>query len=318
MPDLLGKRHWLGAKLQAVAGTPEATVSVFLASTKIKMDGNRDRIQRKASLATGYELPGIAGPWHPTASCDCELHASQPHPFYWALGAVNTTTPTTGVKLHTITEADTPARLTLEADKVYQQDKQGDVYVSKFELGFTPGEIATLALEFMGLSHDDDATLTSVPTFTDDPLICSKASVSIGGAKDYTVESGSISYNGNLEEKPALTDLTEFQAARLRRKEAAEITAKLDFLDFPKAYLADMLAAENFALVLELLGPVISDTYRKLVRVTLPCCQFTGGLDEEISDGVITGSAEITAVYDAVTQRRILIEAQNTIASLTA
>ncbi len=318
MTDLLGNEHWLGAKLQAVAGTPETAVTVFLPTTKIKMDGNRDRIERKAKLATRYQLPGLPGNWHPTASCDCELHASQARPFYWALGAVVTTAPGTTAKLHTITEADAPPRLTLEANKVFQKDRQADAYLGKLELGFKPGEIATLGLEFMAVSHDDDVTVTSTPTYTADPLVCSKASVSIGGVKDYTVEGGSIAYNGNLEEKRGLTDLTQFLASTLRRKDNAEITAKLDFLDFPKAYLADMQAAENFALVVELTGALIESTYYKFVRVTLPACQFTGGLDEEISEGLITGSAEITAYYDTVTGRRILIEVQNTIASLTA
>ncbi len=318
MTDLLGNEHWFGAKVQSVAGTAETTVSVFLATTKIKMDSNRDRIQRKAKLAARYELPGLNGNKHPTASCECELHASQPHPFYWALGAVSTTTLEGSVKLHTITEADAPVRLTLEAERIFQQDKQRDAYLGKLELGFKPGEIATLGLEFMALDQVDDATLTSVPACTDDPLTCSKASVSIGGQKDYTVESGSFAYDGSLEEKRGLTDLSEFLAGAIRRKGNPEITAKLDFLDFPKAYLTDMRNAESFAVVIELTGELIESTYYKRVRVTLPACQWTGGLDPEISEGLITGSAEVTAYLDPVSGKRIIIEAWNEIASLTA
>lgn len=318
MTDLLGNEHWFGAKVQAAAGTPETTVSVFLATTKIKMDANRDRIVRKARLAARYQLPAVAGNKHPTASCDCELHASQPHPFYWALGAVATTTPAGTVRLHTITEADAPVRLTLEADRIFQQDKQRDAYLSKLELGFKPGEPATLGLEFMAVDQEDDATLTSVPACTDDPLFCSKASVSIGGQKDYTVESGSFTYDGNLEEKRGLTDLTEWVAGSIRRKGDPEISAKLDFLDFPKAYLADMQDAESFAVVIELTGAVIESTYYKRLRITLPACQFTSGLDPEVSEGLITGSAEVTANLDAVSGKRIIIEAWNTINSLTA
>jgi hypothetical protein len=316
MTDLLGNKHWLGAKPQAVAGTKETTVTTFLATTKIKMDGNMKPIERAATLTTGYELPPLAGWLHPSAACSCEYHASQPQPFYWALGAVNTTTPVGTVRLHSITEADAPVRLTLEADKIYQKDKQGDCFVSKLGLNFKPGEIATLDLEFLGLSHLGDQTLTSTPAFTTDPLVCSRAAVKFDGVADYTVEGGSFTWDGALEEALGLTDQTDREALKIRRKGNPEITAKLDFLDFPKANLAAMLAGTTFALVIELTGAVIESTYRKMLRVTLPACRYTGGLDTEVADGLITGSADIKAYYDTVSSKRILVEAQNTISAI--
>ena len=316
MPDLLGNTHWLGAKPQAEAGTPESTVSTFLATSKLRMDAGMEPVPRLARLATGYDLPALPGWLNPSAACSCEVHASQPHPWYWALGAVNTTTPTSGVYLHTITEGTSPVRLTLEADKVYQQDKQADAWLNKVTLNFKAGEIATLDLEFLALSHQGDTTLTSTPAFTTDPPLCSKASVSIGGAKDYTVEGGSISFDGKVANAKALTDQTERRPVRLRRTNVPEITAKLDFIDFPKDYLADMVAGETFALVVELIGATISGQYSKFLRVTLPCCQYTGGLDTEVGDGLITGSAEIKAYYDTVSGKRITVEAQNTISAI--
>lgn len=317
MPDFLGTKHWLGARPQTAAGVPEATVNTFLHTSKIQMDAGTELIERTATLGTGYALPSLPGWQHPSASCTCEVHASVPQPWYWALGAVNTTSPGPTARLHAITEADAPVRLTLEANKVYQRDRQADAYVSELQFTFKAQEIAGLDLSFLALSHAADVVTTSVPVFTNlDPLVCSRASVSIGGAKDYTVEGGSVSYNGALDAAFGLTDQTERQALKIRRSGVPEITASLDFLDFPKTYLDDMMAAQSFALVIELLGAIIETTHRRLHRVTLPCCQFTGGLDAEIGEGLITGSAEIKAYYDPVTGRRILVESQNTVASI--
>ncbi len=116
MSNAMGGLHWVGFKPQGSAGTAEATVTTFLATHKINMKANPQYAKRSASLATGQELPGRLVGIMPSGSASGEVHASQPQPWYWALGAVATTTPATATdsRLHTITEAAQPVRLTVE------------------------------------------------------------------------------------------------------------------------------------------------------------------------------------------------------------
>ena len=317
MSNAMGAKHWVGFKPQAAAGSEEATVTTFLASDKVNLKANPQLVKRLASLTTGQELPGRVGMIMPSGSASVEVHASQPHPWYWALGANATTTPGgTTPRLHTITEADAPIRLTCEADMAYTDKKQGDVYIGKLVLNAKPGEQATLEIEWVALSHAEGATLTSVPAFTTDLLLCNSVSLSISGSENVTVDGCQITYDGKLEQKPTLVDTNGGEPQVIRRKEITEVTGKLDFIDFPTAELTKFIAGTAFALIVELQGDVIETTYKKFLRVTLPACQHTGGLDEEAADQVMTGSADFKAFYDTVTARKILVEAQNTITAI--
>ena len=318
MSNAMGAKHWLGFKPQGSAGSEEATVTTFLATDKVNMKANPQLVKRIASLTTGQELPGRVGMIMPSGSASCEVHASQPQPWYWALGANATTTPAGGTtsRLHTITEADAPVRLTAEADQGYWDKKQGDAYVGKLVLNAKPGEQATMEIEWMGLSHTENATLTSTPAFTTDLLMCNSVSLSIGGSENVTVDGCQITYDGKLEQKPTLVDTNGGEPQVIRRKEITEITGKLDFIDFPTAELTKFIAGTGFALIVELQGDIIETTYKKFLRITLPACQYTGGLDEEAADQVMTGSADFKAFYDTVSARKILVEAQNAITAI--
>jgi hypothetical protein len=317
MANELGARHWLGMKVQAVAGTPETTVNTFFATREIELALNPEHIERKASIATGRNLPMLAGLMKPGGKATIELCASQPHPFFWALGTDTVTNPATGVYLHTITEATTgPKMLTVEADRVFDQAKQGDAYLSSVKLTATPGEIALVEMEWLAKSHTDGATLTSSPTFVTDPLTCTSVSVSIGGTTFTNVESVEITYEPGLEQAAALISDSAGLPAVVRKKEPSSVKASLKFLDVPASELAKLKNATSFALVVELQGAVITGAYRKFVRVTLPACQYTGGLAPTIGQEVITADAEVTAFYDTTTGHQIKVEAQNTLSTL--
>ena len=88
MGNFLGERHTVGFKPQALAGTPEATVTTFLVSEGLDMQKNPTAIERKSFIGTGSELPARAGWFAPFGKTSCEVMASQPHPFYWLLGNV--------------------------------------------------------------------------------------------------------------------------------------------------------------------------------------------------------------------------------------
>ena len=312
----LGAKHTLGFKPQASAGSAEATVNTFLATSKVNTKANPSLVPRLAFLGTGLELPGRPGWMEPSGSATCEVHASQPHPWYWALGAVTTTTPAGTVRLHTITDAGSPVRLTCEADKVYGKSKQADAYISKLVLGAKVGEPASIELEWLSLGHLEAQTLTSTPTFTADPLDCLAVSVSVSGSQLFTVDSCQITWDGNLEQKPVLTNVSAGQPQVIRRKGAPNVTGQLDFLDFPTAELTKFLAGTAFAIVIELQGNTIESSYKKFLRITLPACQYTGGLDTEAAEATMTGSGQFKAGYDTTTSTQIKVEGQNTISAI--
>lgn len=312
----LGSKHWIGFKPQAVAGTPETTVNTFLLSESAQMLPNHTPIERKTFAGTGQRLPSVKGWIKPSLKCTAELAASQPHPFFWWAGAVAATTPTAGVKLHTITEADEPVSLTAEGDLVVNNARQGDVRINKIKLSGKVGEIAHIEIEALGCSHEDGATLTSVPVFVTDPMTVHSCAITVDGEVVDTIEDFEIELDNMLEQKPTLVGAGGGPQV-VRRKEMRKRGGKFKYIDFPSAELAKLANADTFAVVVELRGALISDTYYNFLCVTLPCCQYSGGLEPEASDSVITGSSDFEAFYDVVTGRALLIEAQNTVTDIT-
>ena len=314
----LGQLHWVGFKPQASAGSAETTVNNFLVSEKVNLKANPNHVERKVYLTTGRPLPDRPGWIAPSGSASGEVHYSFPHPWYWALGAVTTTTPAGTARLHTITDGGAPVRLTVEADQQYSKKKQADAYVSKLVLNAKVGEGAKLDMEWLALGHTEGATLTSTPSFPADPATCTAVAVTVGGAQRFDVEGIQITWDGKLEGKPVLTNANGGQPQTIRRASPPEVTGQLDFIDFPTAELTKFLAGTEFALILELQGAVIATTYKYFLRITLPACQYTGGLDPEAADQVITGSANFKASYDTVSAKQILVEAENILTAINA
>jgi len=318
MPNFLGSKHTLGFKPQATAGSAEATVTTFPSTLSFGMNANAKHIERKSHIGTGRNLPSRLGWTEPAGKAVAEVMASQPHPFYWALGGVASSQPAVGtdptVYLHTITATD-PVRLTAEGDRVFDKAKQADVYINKITLKGQIGETATCEIEWFALGHVDGATTTSTPVFVTDVLTVRSATVKIAGTQDLTIPEFEIAWENNLEQLPVIAEVAGAPSV-IRRKEPPKCGGKFKFIDFPAAELARLNAATSFAVVVELIGPTISNTYKKFLRVTLPACQYTGGFDADISESVITGDGDFDAFYDTVTSRQILVEAQNTITTI--
>jgi len=327
--NFLGAQHWVGFKPQAVAGTPETAVTSFLVTESIDAAANPNPIERKAYMGTGVQLPPRPGTIKPTGKAACEVMASTPQPWYWLLGHVITTQPAVStdptVYLHTITDdalatslqnAKQGVNLTCQANRVFDNVSQGDVRFSKIKLTATPGEVGKLEIEWMSLTHTDGASFATTPVFVTDVLTCNSVSVKIDGSPDLTVTSVDYEYDAAIEQIATLVEDSAGAPHIIRRKEMSKGTGSLKWIDFPAAELAKFRASTTFALVVELTGEAISHTYKRFLRITLPACGYTGGLNPSIAAAVITGDANFQSFYDTTTSLQIKVEAQNTIATI--
>lgn len=318
-----GALHWAGFKPESVPGTAEATVSTFLATEMANAQPDTQFIERKAQMASGRRMAPRVGAIKPNGKCKAELHASQPHPFLWALGAVETTQPAVStdptVYLHTITDNvdDGPISLTHESDLVYGKTRQAGCFINKLAMSLEAGEIARIDLDWLGISHDGAPTITSTPAFTTDVLTTMQMLVKIDGEQDFRVPNLDWEWDNLLDAPAVLAD--EGGAPHfIRRKEPPKCTGKMKFVDFPADQLAILRAAGTFALIIELQGAIISNAYRKFLRITLPDCRYTGGLDPDVTNETITGDADFEAFYDPTVgvATQIIVEAQNTISAI--
>lgn len=318
MSNAFGPLHWLGMKPQSVAGTAETTVTNFLPTENVQMAANTGLIPRRSYLAgAGVRLPQRAGWQMPAGMCSCEAHYALPHPWYYILGDNTTTNPDTGVYLHTIEEAATGKLLTIEADMVYGDKKQADAYLSKLAFTAKVNELAAMELEWVALDHDDSPTLTSTPAATTDLIECTTVDIEIDDTQDFTIEGVTINIDRLLEQLPVLTDASGGQPQVIRKTGILDVTGSLDFIDFPTAELTKMVAATTFKLEVEITGALISGSYYKYLKITLPSCQYTGGLDTEAADTMITGTADFQASYDTSGAYMIKVECQNAVATIT-
>lgn len=312
----LGSAHTLGFKPQTVAGTPEATVNTFLSTESVYADAGSSHIERKTFAGTGRRLASRKGTIEPNGKSTTELMASQPHPWYWAMGGV-VETGADGVFKQVITEhANGPVLLTCEADQVFGVAKQGDVKISKLNLKAVAGDIGKLDIEWLGISHEDDAAVTSVPVFVTDVLTMTNCSIVIDGTPDLTVQEVELTYDPMLEAPRVLNGAANAPGV-VRRKEATKVNGKIKWIDFSPAEQARLREAESFAIVMTFtggkIGATASDAY---LKITLPACQYTGGLDPNIADSLIMGEADFDAFYDLVTGKQIEVESQNGISTI--
>lgn len=315
-----GKLGTIGFKPQASAGSAEATVTRYFPTGTFSMNASPEFSPRLTSAGTGAELPSKYIGKRPGGSLGpCEMHGSFPYGWYYLLGSETTTTPSGDARLHTITENTAgPVRLTAEGNKVFWNAKQADVYFSKGSFTVKPGELAQQSFEWVGLSHTEDATLTSTPAFTTDPLTCTAVKITLGGSEVFVVDEVSVEIDRNLDAPMVLTSTAGGQPQTVRPLSRAVITGSINFIDFPTAELTKFLAGTTFALVVEVQGDTIATTYKYYERFTFPCCQYTGGLDNEIAGDLITGTAEFRAFYDTVTSSQITIECEDKLTAITA
>jgi len=308
MANELGAKHWLGMEPQITPGVAEDEVTNFLSTTGVTANDNPNHIERKTHQGTGRFLPDRKGTIKPDGKATIELMASQPHPLLYALGAIETTEPSPGIFLHTITQADDPVNLTIEANRVYDFCKQRDAKIDKFKIHGQGGEQAFVDLEWLALGHENDATLLSDPQpedFLDDLLTMLAGAITLDGDPNNDITQIEIDYDGQLEAPQVIED-AEGSPNRIRRKSIPTIKAKLKFLDLVKAEQAKRTSAGPFDLVLYVQGDLISTIYYNFLRVTLTDCQYVGGLDSEVGEDVVTADADLKATG-------ITIEAQNEI-----
>jgi len=318
MANELGAKHWLGFRPQTTEAVEQSTVNRFLATTKFGMNKNPQHLERKSHINVGRRLANRQGIFMPSGKAEFEMMASQPQPWYWALGQATTDQPDAtnapSVFLHTITDADSPVRLTGEGYKVFQSAKQGDAYIDKIKVSGQAGEQGLCEMEWLALSHTEPATLTSTPAFAGDILTMVNCAITLGGSSNLDISSVEISWDGMLEQLASIKSATG--PRRVRRKEVPKADGKLKFIDFPTAELTKYINATSFALVVLFTGEVISGAYSQYLKITLPNCQYTGGLDGDIEAEVITGEADFEAFYSSADGYQIKVEAQNASSSI--
>ncbi len=330
MTSYVGAEHWVGFRPQAVTGVPETTVNTFLSTEGLQMYPNPKHVDRKAFNASAVDLAPRVGTISPDGKCPTEVMASQPHPWYWAAGNVATTLTAASAGasawLHTSVvpkasgmpaASGEPILLTAEGDRVFGDCRQGDVKVSKLKLSCTPGEVARLEVEWLGISHTEGATLTSTPTFTTDVLTCRNVILKVDGTQDLTVTSMDMEYDTGMKAVAVLEDADGALHEVLRDKRQ-QVTGNLKWLDFPAAQLTKFIAATSFALIVEIDGDTIFGANVKYLKLTAPVCVYTGGLNPNITDGNIDGAASFRAYYDTSTTQMLKVQAQNTISSITS
>lgn len=328
--NILGAKHWVGLSPEVTPGTPLAAVLNLFVDESLEMNANPTPIKRKSYLGTGVELPSRAGWIKPTGKVSVEAMASQPHPWYWLLGHVTSTQPAVStdptVYLHTITDdalEATPQNggdsvsLTAQGNLVFDQATQPGVKLSKIKLIVTPGEVAKLEIEWMALNHTPGATLGTMPAAVTDVLVCTSVGIKVAGSSVLNVDSLDYEYTVNHEQLPTLIAGGTGTPQVIRRKDPAKGTGSIKWLDFPVTQLAAFLAQTPFSLVVELDGANISHSYNKFLRLTLPACQYTGGLTPQLGASVVTGDANFESFFDTTTSQQIKVEAQNTLVTIT-
>lgn len=315
MTTYLGALHWFGVKPQAAAGVAEATPTTFLATTSLKMEPNMSPIKRKAMLGTGKNVPSLPGPIAPDGKAATEALASVPHPWYWALGAVTPTTVTSGVISHAITDGGAPVRLTLFGNRVHTGTRQKDGFVNKLRYSGKVGDIATLDIDWLALGHEDGFATSGIATsFPADVMTVMNATVKIDGAQSFEVNEFEIEWDGGLDAGGVIAE-TSGAPYFCRRKDIPTLTGKLKFKDFPVAEYEKLKAGTVFALETAVYGGTITGAHRKALKTETLHCQYTGGLDGDISDGVITGDANFQA-FSVGTDALVTVTAINAIASI--
>ena len=307
----------IGMAEETVAGTPEATVDLFFPAEDFKMDQKAEHIERKGSMGVIGKLASLPGKKTPFCDLTTELLASLPHPFYQVLGATSAAQQgVTAAYLHTITiptDLVLPS-FTIEGDQGFRNGKQAGCVLDKLALSCAAGEAAKLKLSYLGLTHDANPTLTSVPAYVTDVLTFVGAKATIAGADSTTLENIELTIDNQLESKHVLNQQTT--PGVVRRKSRPVVSGKAVFIDYDADEYTKLHAATTFALVLVFEGDTISAPYKKKVEITLPCCQWTEGWDPTTKPEAINGEAGFEAFWDSVTSKLISVAATNTLTDL--
>ena len=214
-------------------------------------------------------------------------------------------------------DGDLPS-LTCEADEVNQDHRQAGVQVNSVEISCAAGEVADLAMEWLAKSHDDSASLTSTPSYKNDPLTFVSATVTVGATPLTDVKAVNFKIDNALEQVHTLTTNNR-DPAEVRRSGMPTFTGKLDFIDFPADEYARLQEAETFKLTLYFEGAAIGATaYKKSLTIVLYACQYTSGLEPDIKAEVITTEGEFEAFYSVSDAKIVKITAVNDVEVLTS
>jgi len=310
MTNYFGGLGWIGFKKETTPGIAEATVAQFLQTESFVLNQDHKLIDLKANFGSIGDLPNLTGTLTPQGKATgILLAASLPHPFYWALGKV-TTTGTAAPYSHTITPDVNLPSLTVEGNEVAIKMKQSGVMINKLSLKCAAGEVAKLDMEWIGLKHTDNATLTSTPVYVTDFLTFAVGTISIGGTTVTNVGDIQLTIDNGFE---ALFSINNTRyPADIVRKNKPKISGKISFIDFPTTLYNNLINASTFSLTLQ-----FTSSNGNSLKIEIPAAQFQKGFDKEIKAENITADADFTVFQDTATGKIITVTAVNQVADLT-
>jgi len=308
MANYYGGLGWIGFKKETTPGTAAATTSQFFQTDSFLLNQDHKPIDLKVNFGTLGDAPSLPGTITPSGKMSTLLPASLPHPFYWALG--NVTKTGTGPYTHTITPANVLPSLTVEGNEVAINMKQSGVYINKLSLACASGDVAKLTMEWFGLNHTDNATLTSTPTYVTDFLTLLNATITIGGTAMADVDNIQLDIDNQLEAQFPIG--TSRYPAQIVRKNKPKITGKITFIDYPSTLYQAFVNASTVAININLTA-----SGGKSLTINIPAAAFSKGFAQEIKDGPVTADADFTVFQDPVSSNIITVTAVNQVADLT-
>jgi hypothetical protein len=301
----IGALGWIGAKTEATAGTGESTVNIFFPTEQFTAVQSHEPVEVNANLASMTKLGYLKGKLTPKGSLTAPLSAKTATVFYWALGNVSSADNGDGTHTHTITPALTLPTFTVHADEVIGKVAQAGAKISKLTVSATAGEVAKISVEWLAMSHTDDATFTETPDFETEFMNFTEAIITLNGTQMLTVDNIELTFDNKVE---ALFTLgTGRYPHEVMRNDRPDYTGKIALIDWDSTLYQKMINADDVSITFTLTDP--NGNY---VKITLPKVQFTGGFEPTIGTGRITAEPEFVVVGDSP----VSVEIKNTLASL--
>lgn len=310
MANYYGGLGWIGFKKETTPGTAEATVSQFFQTDSFILNQDHKPIDLKTNFGSLGDAPSLAGTITPTGKLSTLLTASLPHPFYWALGKATVAGTTTYTHTITLDPAGQLPSLTVEGNEVAIKMKQSGVYINKLSLACAAGNVAKLTMEWYGLNHTDNATLTSTPAYVTDYLTMLNATITIGGTAMADVDNIQLDIDNQLEAQFPIG--TSRYPAQIVRKNKPKITGKITFIDYPSTLYQAFVNATTVSININLTA-----SGGKSLTINIPAAGFSKGFAQEIKDGPVTADADFTVFQDPASSNIITVTAVNSVANLT-
>jgi len=313
MADYSSAFGYLSIQEEATFGTEPTWSPRYIDIVSESVSHERGVIHQ-AGVGTRHIQKQRGGAWRVTGGIDMVLEPENCGEILkWALGAVSTANPATGVYTHTFTPADDIKSFSMEIarGKVTALRYNG-IKINSIEFGITHGELLTASLDIIG-GRKPAKKARSTPTFSAlDAFVFHQGVATIGGTdKTALVRETTITYTNNL-----VSDVGAYGLKREMQK-LPEALGNLDAslgLNFEDTAQLDAFLAENsLALNLKFESEIITGTYKYFLEINIPRLYYDTETANISEKELIAESVSGTALYDATAGNVISVKLQNTI-----